>query len=229
MKSIVFDTGPVISLTMNNLLWLLEPLKERFGGEFYISKTVKEELTDKPLSTKKFKFEALQTLQYIKKGILNVIDNDNTRKLTSKLLELANNSFKARGNWIRIVHYGEIESLASAILLNSKALVIDERTTRTLLEDPQTLIKILQSKLHTRIFVNEKNLIEFKKETKDIKVIRSVELITVAFELGLLNRYLPDISNPRENLLDAALWGAKFYGCAVSNKEIKEIIKLEVH
>jgi predicted nucleic acid-binding protein len=229
MKSIVFDTGPIISLTMNNLLWLLEPLKDRFGGEFYISKTVREELIDKPLSTKKFKFEALQTLQYIKRGTLKVIDNENTKKITSKLLELANNSFKARGNWIRIVHHGEIESLASAILLNSKALVIDERTTRTLLEDPKTLIRILQNKLHTKIFVNEKNLVEFEKEVRNIKVIRSVELITAAFELGLLDRYLPDISNPKENLLDAVLWGAKFYGCAVSNREIEDIIRLEVH
>ena len=58
MKSIVFDTGPIISLTLNNLLWIIEPLHDRFGGEFYITKAVYKELIDRPLSTKKYKFEA---------------------------------------------------------------------------------------------------------------------------------------------------------------------------
>ena len=56
MKSLVFDAGPIITLTMNNLLWLLNPLKNNFKGEFYLSAAVKEELIDRPLQTKKYKF-----------------------------------------------------------------------------------------------------------------------------------------------------------------------------
>ena len=55
MKSLVFDAGPIISLTMNNLLWLLDPLKVNFKGEFYIPMAVKGELVDRPLTTKKFR------------------------------------------------------------------------------------------------------------------------------------------------------------------------------
>ena len=51
MKSIVFDAGGIISLTINDLLWLLEPLKKRFKGDFYISKAIKKEIVDKPLTT----------------------------------------------------------------------------------------------------------------------------------------------------------------------------------
>ena len=70
MRSIVFDTGPIISLTTNNLLWLLEPLKKKYKGHFHITSDVKRELIDRPLQTKKFKFEALQVMHIIKKGIL---------------------------------------------------------------------------------------------------------------------------------------------------------------
>ena len=42
MKSLVFDTGSVISLVMNNLLWTLKPLKKQYGGDFFIPKGVKK-------------------------------------------------------------------------------------------------------------------------------------------------------------------------------------------
>ena len=42
MKSIIFDAGPVISLTTNNLLWTLRELKERCNGSFYITEAVKK-------------------------------------------------------------------------------------------------------------------------------------------------------------------------------------------
>ena len=57
MKALVFDAGPIITLTMNNLLWLLEQLKSQFNGEFFICPAVRRELVDKPLQTKKYKFQ----------------------------------------------------------------------------------------------------------------------------------------------------------------------------
>ena len=227
MKSMVFDAGPIISLAMNDLLWLLEELKKSFKGEFYISVTVKEELVDKPLSTKKFKFEALQVLKCINDGILTVITNDEIKNTTLHLLDLANNSFKAYNNPIRIVHQGEIEGLASSLFLESGAFVVDERTTRILIENPKRLWDILKNSLHTKIDVDEHNLDEFQSITKATNVIRSVELVTVAYELGLLNKYLANIENPKRTLLESVLWGVKLNGCAVSRREIDEIIKLE--
>ena len=65
-KPIIFDTGPVISLTTNNLLWVLDSLKKQYKGNFYITPTVKRELVDTPIQSKKFKFEALQVMHCIK-------------------------------------------------------------------------------------------------------------------------------------------------------------------
>ena len=227
MKSIVFDAGPVISLTTNNLLWLVKSLKDKFKGEFYISGTVKRELIDRPLMTKKFKFEALQVLQYVNKGILKVIENDEIKKTAFDLLDLANNCVKAKDNWIRIVHYGEIEGIAACLHLKSNAFVVDERTARMLIENPRKEVDILRRKLHTDIKVNEENLKKFREMTKHIKSIRSIELVTVAYELGLLDEFLPNIENPKETLLDSVLWGVKLNGCAVSKKEIEQIIGME--
>src|SRR3989338_9319364 len=98
MKLITFDTGPIISLTTNNLLGLLTNLKDKYKGSFYITEAVKKELIERPLMTKKFKFEALQVLRSINQGVLEVFNSEDLRHKTVHLLELANNCFKAQGN-----------------------------------------------------------------------------------------------------------------------------------
>ena len=158
MKIITFDTGPIISLTITNLLWILKELKNRYDSKFYITEAVKKELVDRPLSTKKFKFEALQVLRYIKEGIINVIKEKETKQKTLELLNLANNCFQAKNHPIQIVHYGEMAGLASYLVLDSDAFVVDERTTRLLIENPKRLANILSHKLHTKIYTNTKIL-----------------------------------------------------------------------
>jgi len=227
MKTIVFDTGPVISFAMNNMLWILDPLKKTFNGDFVITPGVHKELIEVPLNTKKFKFEAMQIMQYIKKGTIEIVDNNMIRKDTLKLMELANKIFKSKGNWIKIVHYGEIEAVAAAINFEAHALVIDERTTRTLLEDPARLKHTMERKLHGKIFVNNTALKEFKKMTKGIRVIRSTEMAVMAFEMGLLDKFLPDLPKPRKELLESVLWAFKLNGCAISQNEIDSVVKAE--
>src|SRR3990172_9184650 len=98
MKSLLFDSGPIISLTMNNLLWLLEPLKKRFRGEFYITEDVRAELVERPLRIKKFEFEAVQVARVIGQGILSIASSPDV----TELVRLANSCFKCRGTWLRI-------------------------------------------------------------------------------------------------------------------------------
>ncbi len=229
MKNIVFDSSSIISLTMNNLLWTLLSLKENFNGDFYICKAVKAELVDNPLNTKRFEFNALQVLQAINSGVLNVAENEDAKNLSSELLGLANTCFRTKGSWINIVHRGEIESLATSIILKSSAYVVDERTTRLLIEEPKRLKDLLQSKLHSRVEVNQQNIRRFRELVRNVKIIRSVELIVVAYEHGFLDKYLVGngITNPKRVLLDALLWGLKLRGCAVSKNEIHEIIRME--
>ncbi|MBW2964436.1 hypothetical protein KY363_03160 [Candidatus Woesearchaeota archaeon] len=227
MKSLVFDAGPVISLTTNNLLWILDQLKQEFNGMFYVPSAVKGELVDKPLQSKRFKFEALQVMFRINNRTLDVIDDAKIKMLAEELLELANHTFKTRGNWLRIVHYAEMEVLATAIIMNSSAVVIDERTTRLLVESPKDLTNMLSSNLRSKVFINKPSLDKLRNWTKNIRIIRSVELVLMAYEQGILDKYLLEGDDARRTLVDSLLWGVKLHGCAVTRNEIRQLVELE--
>ncbi|MBI2548235.1 hypothetical protein HYW21_02695 [Candidatus Woesearchaeota archaeon] len=226
-KRLVFDAGPIISLATNNLLEILPLLKDKFRGEFLITPVVRKEVVDKPLLSKRFKFEALQILQQISLDTLMVIDSKKLHQKTLELLGLANTLYRARGNWMRIMHIGEIETLAAAALLHADAIVIDERTTRMVLESPTDLVYHLESKLHTKVTMNEINVVGLQTALMNIPVIRSTELVTIGFELGFFDKYLAQIPEPRKTLIEGLLWGVKLKGCAISDQEIQEIVKAE--
>ena len=228
MKSLVFDAGPIISLSMNNLLFILEPLRKNFNGKFFITQSVKKELVDRPLEIKKFKFEAIQVEMLIENGTLEIIDNDFIRQEAQTLLETANGIFMAYKNYMRIVHFAEMSVIAAAMNTNANAIVLDEKTTRLLIENPKIMLEIFRKTLHTSISVNENNLASFKSKVKGMSTIRSTELVTMAYERGYLDSYITKIPDARKNLLESVLWGVKLNGCAVSKEEIEQIVRMEM-
>jgi hypothetical protein len=227
MKEILLDAGPVISLTTNNLLWLLEAMRKKTGIRFSIVSSVKHELVDRPLETKKFKFEALQVQHLIEQGVLEVIDNPVFKSRALQLLDTANTIFWARKEPIRIVQLGEIETLAAAVGLGINKVVMDERITRSLLETPDQLEEMMSRRLHTKLHVDTGRLSSFRDYTHHIEIIRSAELVTIAFEKGLLDSYIVKVPNAKRELIDSLLWGVKLNGCSISEDEIAELVKLE--
>src|SRR3989344_1375635 len=230
MRALVFDSSAVISIITNNLLSILTELKKYYHGEFYITNKVKEEIVDAPLRSRRFRLEALQLAHYIADKYIKIYER-NVEEKTNYLLTLANTIFIAKDNYISILQKGEVETLALAALIEAQAIVIDERTTRLLIEDPLKLKKLLENKLHTKVKLDKHNLNYFKKETKDIKVIRSSELMIMAFELGLFKEYehskLLIKDNFKRYLLEGILWGLRLKGCAISTEEINEALKIE--
>lgn len=215
MKYLIIDSSSIITLAMNNLLSLLVSLKRKFPGVFVISNEVKKEVVDNPIKMKKFELEALMISAMIKNEVITVMEAP--RNEINRILETANSAFKARGESIRIMHEGEASCLALCNTLKSKnnevALVIDERTTRMLCENPANLQKLFEKKLHTSIVMKQKNLEIFE----GYNIIRSSELCFVAYKKGLIS--LP--AHPRE-AIDALLYAAKFKGCSISSLEIEE-------
>ena len=119
-----------------------------------------------------------------------------------------------------------ILTLVLAGVVKADAYVVDERTMRLLIEDPIKLNKLQERKLHNKIRINKDVLNEFSKYVKNVKVIRSTELMLIAYEFGLMDKYL--VSNTtNEDLLDALLWGLKLRGCAISQEEVDSFIELE--
>lgn len=227
-KTIVFDTGPLISLATNNLLWMLKPLKQAFNGRFCITQGTRYELIDHPLATKRFKFEALQVLELLRNQTLEVIGSSAIKASTLQILDSANHAYTLQGRGIVIVQYAEMECLAAAVQYGASAVVVDERTTRLLLEAPHLLKSILASKMNVKIELDHEKLAAFKGLLgRDIAVLRSAELVTIAFELGILDRFVADIPNAKRTLLESVLWGVKLHGCSIANREIEQILKLE--
>ena len=224
MKILIFDASTLITFAMNGLLPELKELKKIFNGKFIITKEVKKEIIDRPITIKKFKLEALKLQQLLDEKIIEMpsslgVDIDLISKKTIELLRIANEIFRGDKGEIKIIGSGETSCLALSKVLNEKKLenviAVDERTTRILGEKPENLVKLLQKKLHIKIILNKKNFEFFK----GFKFIRSSELVYVMYKKGIFK-----IKSAL--LLDALLYAVKFKGCAISDEEIKEIKRL---
>jgi len=223
MKYLIFDAGPIISMTMNGMLPIIEKLKGIFDGEFILTPHVRKEVVDKPMKIKKFKLEAIQVNDMIERGVFKmsnaVISNQKLDMETKKILKTTNGVLRTTqtGEKIKIIHDGEASCLAFSNLCGAdNVIVIDERTTRMLTEAPQNLETMMEKKLHTSLDAELSLLNELKK----FKFIRSAELLFVAYKKNLI----PIKKN--KDLLDALLYGVKFKGAAISSVEIEEMKKL---
>lgn len=225
MKAIIFDASTLISFAMNGLYDQLEKLKSIFDGKFIITKEVKYEIIDRPITIKKFELEALYLKQLLDRGVFELpssfgIDDKEVSRRTQQILDVANNIFSSNKEMINIIASGEASCMALSRILDEKrienVLAVDERTMRMLGEKPQNLAKLLNQKLHSSIKLNKTNFDFFK----GLKFIRSAELVYVAYKKGLVD--LKD-----GILLDALLYAVKFKGCAISNEEIEEIKRMK--
>jgi len=223
MKYLIFDAGPIISLTMNGMLGIVEKLKGVFDGEFVLTPAVKREVVDRPMKIKKFKLEALRVNDMIERGVFKmsggIVPQGKLEREKKRILKVVNGVLRvtATRKKIEIIHDGEAACLAFANLCGcDNVIVIDERTTRMLSEAPEDLERMMEKKLHVPLDADVESL----KELKGFRFIRSAELLYVAWKKGLVH-----VKKSRD-LLDALLYGVKFKGCAISSGEIEEMKKL---
>ena len=224
MKALIFDSGTLITLSLNGLLYILEELKKTFQGKFLITEQVKYETLDRPIKVPRFELEALRIQNMLDAKILELptalnIHNNQLKKETNRLMYTGNSLILAEGRPIKIISEAETSCMALSLVLTKQniqnIIAIDERTTRILSEKPQNLKQIMEKKLHTSVELNPKGLNEFK----DFKFIRSTEIVYVAYKKNLLK-----INGPKA--LEAALYATKFKGSSVSFEEIDELKKL---
>ena len=225
-KILFFDTGPIITLVLSRLSWLLPALKKQFGGKFYITPAVKLELVDRPLQVRRFSLEALQVSRLIREGILEIYDAVPEKKVHS-LQQLANQSFMINGKTLDIIQTGEMEAVVCAMQLKA-SVVMDERTLRLFMENSNELAQVLERRFGNTVTLNKETIKNFNREFEDLIIIRSIELVSVAYKLGLLDSFRPEMKNGKEVLIESLLWATKYNGCAVTDHEIEEIKKFLV-
>ncbi|MAH06931.1 hypothetical protein CMI38_01620 [Candidatus Pacearchaeota archaeon] len=226
MKSLIFDAGPLINFSMNGLLYVLEELKKNSDVEFLITKEVKKEVIDKPMTIRRFKLEALRMNDLYKKGVvkladLSVKEVDELREIRDGLMDVANRSYKTKKKTLHLLDKGEAAALALAKVMKNKngvdvPIAIDERTARMLVENPENLRKVLEKKFHTSVEADLKGL----KSFEGFKVIRSTEIVYMAFKKGLTR-----VRGPKA--LEALLYGLRFKGASISDEEIVDYVGMK--
>ncbi len=220
-KCIVFDSSTIISISEKCLTSLLRGLGREGPVEFIMPQSVYSESVERPLEIKRFELGALRIEQAVQDGWIRVVkSNQTTKDLMRKILDSANSLFYSGGQPLTIIQKGEAETLALCQYLKAPMVAIDERTTRMLLEDPWRLQTYVAYKHQKDIRMNEARLKEFSKLVSGIDVVRSVELIALAYERG----YFEGTLTPSRRALEAALYALKFGGCAVSIAEIKAFV-----
>lgn len=232
---LVCDASSIITLSTNCLLWLLPPLKKSMKGQFFIAPSVKKELIDVPLKTARYKFEALRVISAIENNSLTVFeDTDALKRIyrdADRLLSWANSAFMTRKKKnLTLLHIGEAQTISLAKYLKCDVILIDEKTTRLLIEAPDELKKIIEKRSKSQIKVNNKSLQNFLNYTKDLKIIRSAELVIVAYEQGLFSKYLYSSKlgySLEKELIEGILFAIKNSGCAITVQEITEYSDME--
>jgi len=223
-KAIIFDSGALISFSMNGITELIAKLKENFKGKFLITQEIKREIVDKPIKIKRFELEALKLKALLDEGVLEMpsslgIKDSEVTNQGNEILKIANSTFQGTRRAIHLLDMGETSCLALSRILTQKKikniLVVDERTTRMLVEKPENLKRILEKKIQTKISIKQDNL----KFFKGFGIIRSTELVYVAYKKGLVKLKDGDV-------LNALLYAMKFKGAAISGDEIEEIKRL---
>ncbi|MFA5931457.1 MAG: hypothetical protein WC821_04060 [archaeon] len=220
MKAVI-DTGTMITLSGTCLMNVFKSFVRTNKVELLISSTVAQESVWKPITNKRFALNAARIKYALSEQTVKVIPV--TSEITNtmqKILTLSNNIFFTKDGPLKIIQAGEAEALAIAKIYGAKALFIDERTTRSLIENPSRLKQTLERKQEEEIKVNQQNLDSIRNMFPNLLMFRSVDLIAFAYEQGLFDHELAH----GKLEIEAALWAAKFGGCAVSEKEINEYL-----
>lgn len=223
-KEILCDSSALISLTDSCFIDSLKFIAKKFSLNFIITDKIEYECVTHPLNlqTKEYSFSALRIRNALSSGALvKVGTSPAIEKKRDEVLLLSNNIFFAQGKPLTLVQAGEAEMIALANELRIKHILMDERTTRLLIEAPFRIKDHFEQEFRTNVMVNRENLEKFTDVVRGMEVFRSTEFISLAYEHG----FFDDYGSIKKDVYAAALYKLKYSGCAIRYDEIEELIK----
>ena len=219
-QSLVCDSSSLISLTDSCFVHVFYFLKRKFKGCFLIPDSVEYECVQHPMQMRMHALHAVRLKRAILDGAIT-LEPLSSREKSNEIKWLANNLFYAGGTPLRLLHEGEADMIALALETGVSNLLVDERTTRLLAEDPEALRKHLELELSRPITADEANLSAFSRIVKGMRFFRSSELLILAYERG----YFKEYKELEEDAIEAALYRLKYAGCAVGMGEIEDYVE----
>lgn len=224
-KEILCDSSALISLTDSCLYNSIPFIAKEFNLSFVITDAIEYECVTHPLNlqTREYAFTALKIKNAIQNGTLvKVPSSEVIQKKMNEILTLTNNLFFAQGKPLTLVQAGEAEILALANELHIKHILMDERTTRLLIEAPFRIKDHFEQEFRTNVMINRSNLETFTDIVRGIEVFRSTEFISLAYQYGFFDEY----KSLKKEMYATALYKLKYSGCAIRYDEIEELIKM---
>ena len=217
-KTILCDSSSLISLTNSCFIDFLYFFNKRFNTQFIIAPSVKKEIIERPLaiSMKAYELSAMRMKKALDDRALSEVNEDTLDK-AKEIMNLANEMFYARSRPIHLVDLGEADIIALAKATDCDIILMDERTTRMLIEAPFKLKEHMEREMGVTVMLNKRSFDDFKEITNGMKVIRSSELASLAFKAGYFSTY----SEPGK-MLEATLYSLKYGGCSIGFDEIDE-------
>ncbi len=205
------DASSLVSLSSSCLLNVLKMFPKT---EFIIPKSVYKEAISAAEGIRKFKWNGLRIKELVDDNILKVSE---ALPEAQEFMNLSNNLFIHKNKGLKIIHLGEAECVGGLMRDKKGLLLVDERNTRMIIEAPEKLHEYLTNKLGKDIKINEHNLAALKDKVGWIPIIRSTELLALAYSLGFARN---------EEELEAALFSLKYAGCSITFEEIEEYIRI---
>jgi len=220
-RSIFCDSSSLIAIGEACMLDIIEFFYKK-DINFFITDMIENEIVKRPLSLemKGYQLSALRLKRLIENGILTVIKTN--AEETKEFLNIVNNIFFTDGKPLRLIDEGEANIILKAEELGIDYLLIDERTTRLMIEAPFKISEHLENELNKNVKINERNLKEALRLLSKFHVIRSSELISVAYIEGYFSKYK---DNARA-FFEATLYRLKYNGCAISFEDINELLEV---
>lgn len=215
---LVCDSSSIISLCDNNLLWLLK--KVGSGTKIVIPPAVKREIVDDPLATRHFELRAIQMNKLLLENTVSVSGDVKIPEITNEITCLANSLLSFKKKPVKILHAGEAEAIACLKLNGGAVFMVDERTVRLLVENPEKLKEYMEDRTGYSIEMNKQVKNALEEKLAGIEIIRSADFFAQAYENGLLDEF------GTEKILEAGLYGLRYAGCAIAEDEIKEYVKM---
>lgn len=219
MSSFIVDSSTIISLASSCLLDVFRKFHER-GNRFILPPWVYDEVVNRPLQIERFEFEGYRVKKLVDEGVFEVYPNKKISKEAMEFSRYINNSFFAKNQPIKVIHPADAEGIFLTKRLGD-ALIVDERNMRLTIENPMKIKKVLQRRLHTQIKVNKDNLKKALEYVGNVPVLRSIDLVSIAWERNLID------FNKDRNALKAMLLSLKYAGCTISFDEVFEYVDAE--